>query len=116
MRGKEDHEKDTTTVHHDGSGATFGRRDGLGSSRSSDSGEYGSAHPGGNHTPHTPTNRRGHRRQHQGEVLRGDEGEEHQHQHLLPPAGPLHLRAAQLYGVYMPSSTGPSSRHGALQR
>src|SRR5918999_962365 len=21
--------------------------------------------------------------------------------HLLPPAGPLHLRAAQLYGVYM---------------
>jgi hypothetical protein len=49
MRGKEDHEKDTTTFHHDGSGATSGRRDGLGSSRPSDSCEYGS----GNHTPLT---------------------------------------------------------------
>src|SRR5215203_1707507 len=52
MRGKEDHEKDTTTFHHDGSGATFGRRDGLGGSPRSDSGGvrswygYGSA----NHT------------------------------------------------------------------
>jgi Bacterial Ig-like domain len=34
--GKEDHEKDTTTVHHDGSGATFGRRDSLGGYRRSD--------------------------------------------------------------------------------
>jgi hypothetical protein len=49
--GKEAHEKDTTTVHHDGSGATFGRRDGLGGYRRSDSGEvrswygYGSTNP-----------------------------------------------------------------------
>src|SRR5215204_7414550 len=58
MRGKEDHEKDTTTFHHDGSGATFGRRDGLGGSPRSDSGGvrswygYGSA----NHTPLTGVN------------------------------------------------------------
>src|SRR5215217_4267702 len=49
MRGKEGYEKDTTTVHHDGSGASFCRRDGLGSTRPSGSGEYGSAH----HTPQT---------------------------------------------------------------
>jgi Bacterial Ig-like domain len=55
VRGKEDHEEDTTTVHHDGSGATFGRRDGLGGSRRSDGCEYGSAHPRGNHAPYTPT-------------------------------------------------------------
>jgi hypothetical protein len=53
MRGKEDHEKDTTTVDHDGSGASSGRRDGLGCSRPSDRGEYGSALPR-DHTPHTP--------------------------------------------------------------
>src|SRR5215208_33472 len=49
MRGKEGYEKDTTAVHHDGSGASFCRRDGLGSTRPSGSGEYGSAH----HTPQT---------------------------------------------------------------
>src|SRR5215218_2280631 len=47
MRGKEGYEKDTTAVNNDGSGASFCRRDGLGSTRPSGSGEYGSAH----HTP-----------------------------------------------------------------
>src|SRR5215213_11853047 len=99
LRGKEDHEKDTTTVHHDGSGATFGRRDGLGGSPRSDSGAYGSALPR-DHTPHTSPHRRGPRRQHHGDVLRGDEHEEprdlqplHLHflvQDLLPPARQLH--------------------------
>src|SRR5215204_1530762 len=99
MRGKEDHEKDTTTFHHDGSGATFGRRDGLGGSPRSDSGGvrswygYGSAN-------HTPPNRREPQRRHHGDVLRGDEHEEpgdlqplHLHflvHHLLPPARQLH--------------------------
>src|SRR5919112_2055559 len=78
--GKEYHEKDTTTVHHDGSGATFGCRDGLGGSPRSDNFEYGSGHHRGTRTPP----QRGHHRQHHGAVLRDDEHEE------LPDPQPLH--------------------------